>query len=94
VSDQRVNSVFFDHSGKMWLGTQDGFEKFDPTSATARAYYERDGLAGNAVSCILEDENGMARQRLVQTRITGQTLSVPQRLQGRSGLRRSTPIPA
>jgi ligand-binding sensor domain-containing protein len=59
VSDHRVNSVFFDRSGGMWLGTQDGFDKFDLTSSTAKVYYERDGLPGNIVSCILEDERGL-----------------------------------
>ena len=58
VSDHRVTSVFFDHSGGMWLGTQNGFDRFDPSSGTAKVYYEKDGLAGNVVSCILEDERG------------------------------------
>jgi signal transduction histidine kinase/ligand-binding sensor domain-containing protein len=58
VSDHRVTSVFFDHSGRMWLGTQNGFDQFDPSSGTAKVYYEKDGLAGNVVSCILEDERG------------------------------------
>jgi len=58
VSDHRVTSVFIDGSGGVWLGTQDGFDRFDPKSGTAKVYYERDGLAGNVVSCILEDERG------------------------------------
>jgi ligand-binding sensor domain-containing protein/two-component sensor histidine kinase len=56
VSDHRVTSVFIDHSGAMWLGTQNGFDRFDPKSGTAKVYYEKDGLAGNVVSCILEDK--------------------------------------
>jgi ligand-binding sensor domain-containing protein len=59
VSDHRVTSVFFDHAGGMWLGTQDGFDRFDPRSGTAKVYYEKDGLAGNVVSCILEDKRGI-----------------------------------
>jgi ligand-binding sensor domain-containing protein/signal transduction histidine kinase len=58
VSDHRVNSVFFDRSGGLWLGTQDGFDKFDPGSGTAKVFYEKDGLPGNVVSCILEDARG------------------------------------
>jgi len=58
VSDHRITSVFFDRSGGMWLGTQNGFDRFDPRSGTAKAYYEKDGLAGNVASCILEDERG------------------------------------
>lgn len=58
LSNDRVNSVYFDHSGTMWVGTQDGLDKFDPTTRRFRSYYERDGLGGNVVSCILEDEHG------------------------------------
>jgi PAS domain S-box-containing protein len=42
----------------MWVGTQDGLGKFDPRTATFKTYYEQDGLSGNAVSCILEDQRG------------------------------------
>jgi signal transduction histidine kinase len=59
VSDDQLNYVFLDPSGGLWLGTQDGFDKFDPRSGTAKVYYEKDGLPGNVVSCILEDERGL-----------------------------------
>jgi PAS domain S-box-containing protein len=58
LSNNRVNSVYFDHSGIMWFGTQDGLDRFDPRTATFKTYYEQDGLSGNLVSCILEDERG------------------------------------
>jgi PAS domain S-box-containing protein len=58
LSNNRVNSVLFDHSGTMWVGTQEGLDKFDARTATFKTYYEQDGLPGNAVSCILEDERG------------------------------------
>ena len=58
LSNNRVNSVLFDHSGTMWVGTQDGLGKFDPKTGTFKTYYEQDGLSGNAVSCILEDKRG------------------------------------
>lgn len=56
LSNNRVNSVFFDLSGAIWVGTQDGLEKFDRSTGTFKTYYEHDGLSGNVVSCILEDE--------------------------------------
>ena len=56
LSNNRVNSVYFDHSGTMWVGTQDGLDKFDRSTGTFKTYNERDGLSGNVVSCILEDE--------------------------------------
>jgi PAS domain S-box-containing protein len=58
LSNNRVNSVLFDHSGTMWVGTQHGLDKFDPRTGTFKSYYEQDGLSGNALSCILEDERG------------------------------------
>jgi ligand-binding sensor domain-containing protein/signal transduction histidine kinase len=56
LSNNRVNSVYFDRSGAMWVGTQDGLDRFDPGTGGFRTYYEEDGLSGNVVSCILEDE--------------------------------------
>jgi PAS domain S-box-containing protein len=58
LSNNRVNSVYFDHSGAMWVGTQDGLDKFDRSAGTFKTYYEKDGLSGNVVSCILEDGRG------------------------------------
>jgi len=58
LSNNRVNSVHFDHAGTMWVGTQNGLGKFDARTGTFKTYYEQDGLSGNAVSCILEDQRG------------------------------------
>jgi len=58
LSNNRVNSVFFDLAGAIWVGTQDGLDKFDRSTGTFKTYYEKDGLSGNVVSCILEDERG------------------------------------
>jgi PAS domain S-box-containing protein len=58
LSNNRVNSVYFDHLGTMWVGTQDGLGKFDAKTRRFRSYYEQDGLVGNVVSCILEDKRG------------------------------------
>jgi ligand-binding sensor domain-containing protein/signal transduction histidine kinase len=70
LSDNRVNSVYFDRSGTMWVGTQNGLDKFDRKEGTFTVYRRQDGLPGNAVGCILEDDhrnlwmstnNGVAR---------------------------------
>ncbi len=58
ISDSRVNSVFFDHAGTMWLATQNGLDQFNPKSGLAIPYYERDGLSGNVVACIRQDDRG------------------------------------
>jgi ligand-binding sensor domain-containing protein/signal transduction histidine kinase len=58
LSDNRVNSVYFDRSGAMWVGTQNGLDKFDRTSGKFTVYTRGEGLAGKAVGCILEDDGG------------------------------------
>ncbi|HWX36941.1 MAG TPA: two-component regulator propeller domain-containing protein [Steroidobacteraceae bacterium] len=55
LSNNRVNSVLIDHSGTVWAGTQNGLNRFDPRAQTFVAYYTKDGLPGDVVSCILED---------------------------------------
>ena len=58
LSDNRVNSVYFDRSGTMWVGTQNGLNRLDPKASTFTIYSQQDGLPGNAVGCILEDNRG------------------------------------
>jgi signal transduction histidine kinase/ligand-binding sensor domain-containing protein len=59
LSDNRVNSVHFDQQGTLWVGTQDGLSRFNRQTGTFKNYYEKDGLAGDVVSCIQEDRNGV-----------------------------------
>jgi PAS domain S-box-containing protein len=58
LSNNRVNSVHIDHAGTMWVGTQDGLDRFDPKTGKFKTYVEQNGLSGNVVSCILDDERG------------------------------------
>jgi ligand-binding sensor domain-containing protein/signal transduction histidine kinase len=58
LSDNRVNSLLFDRTGTMWVGTQNGLDKLDPKTGTFVVYTRRDGLPGNSVGCVLDDERG------------------------------------
>ena len=58
LGDAVVPAVHVSGSGVGWAGTQNGLNKFDPTSGTFTTYDQKDGLAGNCVSCIQEDEHG------------------------------------
>ena len=58
LSDNRVNSVYFDQAGTLWAGTQDGLDKFDPQTKSFSVYGEQQGMRGNVVSCVLEDGHG------------------------------------
>jgi hypothetical protein len=42
----------------IWVGTLGGLNSLDPKSGTFRAYDVTNGLAGNFVSCILNDTAG------------------------------------
>lgn len=59
LSDNRVNSIHPNRDGTLWVGTQNGLDRLDPVSGTFQNYYEKDGLPGGVVSCILEDGRGV-----------------------------------
>lgn len=58
LSNNEVNSIHVARNGVLWLSTQNGLNRFDLASGAAEAYSRRDGLAGNALSCVLEDADG------------------------------------
>ena len=58
LSSNRVVSTHVDRSGTMWVATKNGLGQFDARTGQFKTYYERDGLGGNAIDCILEDERG------------------------------------
>lgn len=58
ISDNRVNAVYFDRAGRLWVGTQNGLDQLAPDTGKITKYDQRSGLAGNAISCILEDARG------------------------------------
>jgi signal transduction histidine kinase/ligand-binding sensor domain-containing protein len=51
-------AVFASSAGEIWAGTQNGLYRYDPSSGKSRMYTHRDGLASNAISCVLEDTHG------------------------------------
>jgi signal transduction histidine kinase/ligand-binding sensor domain-containing protein len=58
LSNPRVNSVHFDRPGSMWIGTQEGLNSFDVRTGRFTTYSQREGLPGNVVGCVLEDNHG------------------------------------
>jgi signal transduction histidine kinase/streptogramin lyase len=59
LSDNRVNSIHIDREGTLWMGTQNGLDRLNQATGSFENYYEKDGLAGDVVSCILEDKRGV-----------------------------------
>jgi signal transduction histidine kinase/ligand-binding sensor domain-containing protein len=58
ISNNRVVSAYIDRSGTMWVATKNGLNRFDASSNTFHTFSEHDGLAGNAIECMLEDRVG------------------------------------
>jgi ligand-binding sensor domain-containing protein len=61
--DDRVYSVYGDHSGTIWIGTREGLERYDPKTETF-VHYRHDknnpsSLSDNWVWPILEDRAGV-----------------------------------
>lgn len=56
LSNGRVNAVHVSRRGIVWAGTQNGLDALDPATGIVRNFRSGDGLPGNAVSCILEDD--------------------------------------
>ncbi len=56
---RNVMALYIDSSGKMWIGTNDsGIACFLPDSGEISFYTTEDGLAGNAIRNICEDDEG------------------------------------
>jgi ligand-binding sensor domain-containing protein/signal transduction histidine kinase len=58
LSNNQVHALCVDHAGTLWVGTQNGLDRFDSTTRKFTAFGERDGLPNNAVEGILEDSAG------------------------------------
>jgi ligand-binding sensor domain-containing protein/signal transduction histidine kinase len=53
-----INVILEDRAGHLWIGTDNGLNRFDRESQTFRAYLEEDGLADGRIVGIVEDESG------------------------------------
>jgi ligand-binding sensor domain-containing protein/signal transduction histidine kinase len=58
LSSDRVNSICIDSMGTIWVGTQNGLDRFDRANGTFTSYDERNGLPNSTVNSILEDKRG------------------------------------
>ncbi len=58
LSSDITETIWIDHAGIIWVGTDNGLDRFDPSAGTFTTYHERDGLAGDHISRILADDSG------------------------------------
>jgi signal transduction histidine kinase/ligand-binding sensor domain-containing protein len=58
LSNGNVRSIWEDSSGILWLGTEEGLNRFDPRNETFTHYTEKDGLVNDFIYGILGDGHG------------------------------------
>ncbi len=59
LSHNRVNSIYEDPPGTLWLGTYGGLNRFDPATEQFTYFTEQDGLRSNTIYGVIGDEEGM-----------------------------------
>lgn len=58
ISSNFVNTIFEDSENNIWVGTQNGINKFNPKNKSFEYFTTNHGLADNIVKGILEDNSG------------------------------------
>jgi len=58
ISSTSIFCIHEDKKNRMWFGTDNGLNLFDPFKGTFKVYKEKDGLPSNYICGILEDNNG------------------------------------
>jgi signal transduction histidine kinase/streptogramin lyase len=58
LSDDFVESIEQDHSGRLWFGTGDGLNLFDEELGGFIHYQVKDGLTDDRIAGVLEDDQG------------------------------------
>ena len=58
LSSNIVNCIFKDKNGVLWIGTQNGLNRFNKKENSFTKFFTTDGLSSNEIYGILEDDNG------------------------------------
>lgn len=59
ISDKIVLSIMADRTGRVWFGTNNGLSMLEhPGSRKFKKFFQKDGLAGNAIYTVFEDHKG------------------------------------
>jgi ligand-binding sensor domain-containing protein/signal transduction histidine kinase len=58
LGDDSVGAVYVASTHLIWIGTGNGLNRLDPATGKFAAYDSRNGLSGNLIDCILEDDRG------------------------------------
>ena len=58
LRDDSVAAIYVASTRLIWIGTGNGLNRLDPKTGQFAAYDSRNGLSGNLIDCILEDDRG------------------------------------
>lgn len=58
ISNNFINCLFLDSGGKLWVGTENGLNRWIPTSNSFEYILEKDGLQSGIIQAIEEDQDG------------------------------------
>ena len=60
LSGNSINTLFQDSRGFLWIGTQDGLNRYDGYSFEVYRHEigDQTSISGNSIQCITEDANG------------------------------------
>ena len=58
LRDDSVGAVYVASTHLIWIGTENGLNRLDPTTGKFAGYDSHNGLSGNAIDCLLEDDHG------------------------------------
>ena len=58
LGDDSVADVYIASTHLIWIGTGNGLSRLDPATGKFAAYDSHNGLSGNLIDCILEDDRG------------------------------------
>ena len=57
TGSDKTNSLYIAGPDAIWSGTQNGLYQLNPRTGATTAYFTKDGLPSNAISCILNDRH-------------------------------------
>jgi len=58
LSDARTNDIAVVNDSCVWIGTDNGLNRFNPITGSFIKYYEKDGLPGNVIVGLSPDKSG------------------------------------
>jgi signal transduction histidine kinase/ligand-binding sensor domain-containing protein len=58
LSSAKINAIFEDSRNNLWIGTDDGLNRFDRNTKIFSCFRQDDGLPDNSIRSILEDNHG------------------------------------